>query len=148
MFVHNVLVAAICIKLVYYVYAMLSLCLLSHGLDRVEGKLFKSGQKCENWPFKSSGDASCHPVLSCQRSHKKTELLIILQNILSVETVMNGLWPVGVEQVGKHYGTNEAIYEINWNWSEPDISIHIVQGSDEQSRLMSCLCRCKRHWLC
>ena len=36
-------------------------------------------------------DASCHPVLSCQRSHKKTELLIILQNILSVETVMNGL---------------------------------------------------------
>jgi len=48
MFVHNVLVAAICIKLVYYVYAMLSLCLLSHGLDRVEGKLFKSGQKCEN----------------------------------------------------------------------------------------------------
>ena len=55
-------------------------------------------------------------------SHKKTELLIILQNILSVETVMNGLWPVGVEQVGKHYGTNEAIYEINWNWSELDIS--------------------------
>ena len=41
-------VAAICIMLVYYVYAMLSLCLLSHGLNRVEGKLFKSGQKCEN----------------------------------------------------------------------------------------------------
>ena len=53
----------------------------------------------------------------------KTELLIILQNILSVETVMNGLWPVGVEEVGKHYGTNEAIYEINWNWSELDISM-------------------------
>ena len=121
--VHNVLVAAICIKLVYYVYAMLSSCLLSHGLNRVEGKLFKSGQKCDNWPSQSNGDASCHPVLSCQRSHKKTELLIILQNILSVETVMNGLWPVGFEEVGKHYGTNEAIYEINWNWSKLDISM-------------------------
>ena len=122
MFVHNVLVAAICIKLVYYVYAMLSLCLLSHGLDRVEGKLFKSGQKCENWPSKSNGDASCHPVLSCQLAIKN-RTFEIFSNILSVETVMNGLWPVGVEEVGKHYGTNEAIYEINWNWSELDISM-------------------------
>jgi len=52
MFVHNVLVAAICIKLVYYVYAMLSLCLLSHGLNRVEGKLFKSGQNGKTDPLR------------------------------------------------------------------------------------------------
>ena len=72
MFVHNVLVAAICIKLVYYVYAMLSLCLLSHGLNRVEGKLFKSGQNVKTDPLRAVvSDASCHPVLSCQRSHKK-----------------------------------------------------------------------------